>query len=803
MSILVVAFFLVMCGDDRSTGDGGKGGEAGNPAGADSGGSSSGGRGGTTGGSSSSGRGGATGGEAGSGEDGGADSGGSAGAGAGGLAGEGGDGGTGVVPDPTCDFGPIQSDFVRDWDLGPANVSGAVTLNGAPMPDSPEVMGRGAVSFREQATGMTYRYPLAAVGEASFSGLIFRGRYDVDFTTTDEVELVDALPRDKTARIARDLDVGEDGTFTFDARTLDVLGTIQVNGEDMPNSNLVTRRGSVVFRERRTASEYALSVGTSSSAKYSGLLFAGDYDIAFVTTAETALVGLPVNQTARLAQGVELVNDVTLDYDVHPETVSGTVSMGGGPMPDSAGVTSRGSVIFRSSRSGEEHPFTLAATGAATFSGLVFRDAYNVELRTTDDPDLVTLPINQAVELGRNVSVTGGASLDYDVRVVTVSGTISVDGGAMPDSPLTSRRGQVFFRDAATSSFSAVNVGPTGPGTYTARLFASTYEVVFKATPDMNVVGLPPNRRVVLGQRVSVEADATLSHDVRPIHVTGTLTANGDALGDSPSAVSRGNVIFRDLASAEKYSSPLSAAGPASFSTFLFAGAYGVTLSSPTDGLAGFPSGTIARIVQKTTLSSSGAVSYDMRSVAASGVVTDDGRELVASPDVLTRGNVIFRDRVTGHGYPFEVLPTGSANYAGLLHAGAYRVEFWSTSNVALLGLPIASAHGLGVSCLSTGDCQRDADDLTGLWDLTLQGYGELNVDLRHTGTTVTGIFNGDQEGAFTAGTVQDDSIELVAPSYGACRPFRVRAAIVDGCTIVGTATCSDQPFYIEAIGTR
>lgn len=62
--------------------------------------------------------------------------------------------------------------------------SGTLTVNGAPMPDSPSVSQGGYLSFRNLPSGGVTHAGIASTGAATLSALLFGGSYDVTFTTS-------------------------------------------------------------------------------------------------------------------------------------------------------------------------------------------------------------------------------------------------------------------------------------------------------------------------------------------------------------------------------------------------------------------------------------------------------------------------------------------------------------------------------------------------------------------------------------------------------------------------------------------
>lgn len=720
-------------------------------------------------------------------------SGGSGGSGAAAEAGDGGEAGTTTTVPLSCTLPALTSDFEHDWDVTVAHVSGNVTLLGAVMPDSPDVTSRGSVWLHDRDHGSSYVFALGASGSADFDGMVFASHYDVDFVTTNDVALL-GMPANQSVRLATDVTIDTDVTLPLNADTVIVSGTVTANGATMPTSAQLGSRGGVVFHDEVTGSEYSMVVGGSGGANFNGVVFASSYAIDFLTSSDDRLVGLPVNAIARLARGVVL-EDRTADlaYDVRPHSVGGNALVNGEVMPDSPLVPNRGTIVFHPLPWGNDQTFEVSASGDASYAGFVFEGDYDVDFVTVNDYDLVGMPPNSGVRIGHETTVAGPSTLDFDLHVVTVDGTVTRGGAVMPDSPLTAYRGKMLFNDLTTGTVTELWVTPTGAATFGGLLFESSYEVLFHSVPDMNVVGLPRDRSVEVKDREVIGGPVSLAYDVRPITVTGTLTANGAALPDSSHLTTRGNVVLRDARSGQKYSVPLSNAGPGAFTADVFASTYAVIVETAQDEtLVGLPSYARAHVASRETLTGSKALSYDLNVVQASGTVTLAGGELPSSPGVTTRGTVGFQERFVGSGGGSRLGATGPGTYSTLLFAGAYDVSFSTTSDTDLVGLPINVAKRLAVGCVPARECSKSAADLSGLW-LFQGGFGEVDADLLQTGTEVSGNLHGQVETILTFGARDGDSVELYSSNVFPCEPFVIRLTVVDGCTLVGTTSCGDE----------
>ena len=226
-------------------------------------------------------------------------------------------------------------------------------------------------------------------------------------------------------------------------------------------------------------------------------------------------------------------------------------------------------------------------SGPARYSVRLFTGTYDVTLTTPFGSTLAALPPDADTPLGGPLVVDGDRTLDYDLRVATVTGALTLEGAAVPDSPGLTSRGTITFQDRVTSDTTSYAVGATGPGSYSVRLFAGSYNVRFATATGGSLQRLPPGARTPLAIGVIVGGDRTLDYDLRLYTVTGSLTLGGAALPDSPGGVTRGTVSFHNRAGdgGDGGSSVVSGTGPARYSARLFAGTYNVTwTATPTQG---------------------------------------------------------------------------------------------------------------------------------------------------------------------------------------------------------------------------
>ncbi len=193
-----------------------------------------------------------------------------------------------------------------------------------------------------------------------------------------------------------------------------------------------------------------------------------------------------------------------------------------------------------------------------------------------------------------------------------------------------------------------------------------------RPVPDAGLydAGLPPQADG--GLFCVASTSISLSYDVAPVTVSGTLTINGQPLP----AGTRGSVEFIDREWGMVLPATLATSGPATFSAQLLRGTYDVRYHSGSQ--PGLPSGW-GKLASGLVVSASSTQAWNLDTVVVSGTVTIDG---VAPPEVGQyddRGLITFRDAAGLTSVSFHLARTGAPTYSGPLFAGTLDVTFAST----------------------------------------------------------------------------------------------------------------------------
>ncbi len=541
-----------------------------------------------------------------------------------------------------------------DYDVTAVPVAGVVTVGGEPMPDSPGTGSRGNVFFAGRSVGSGISVRLGDTGPATFAVTLFAGTYDILLTTGLSVAgfaPIVGLPQAAVTLVATGVNVRTPVTsLAYDVQVASVSGVLTVNGGGLlPSAPLENSRGSVVFQDPRSQARGALPVAKAGAATFSGLVFAGTYDVTFATTHQDVPT-FPSLHTVPLASATVVSGTMTTDYDMPLLSVAGKVTVNGGPLiPTSVdqNPTNAAKMLFIDRADHSTTSCLFSTAGDGTYSGSLFAGTYDVDFiaafDTTANVFGPLLTSGTETRVANAVKIDSAPTLDFDLSVISVSGTVTSSGAALPDSPMVPFRAQVKFRSRATSLPRSLTIGPSGPGTFSGDLFAGTYDAVLWTSPNTALVGLPALAQASLASRVVVGSTSPppFAWDVPVVSVGGTVTLGGAVLPDSPSHQTRGNITFHDKLTGMAYPFPLSASGPGSVSGSIFAGSYDVTFDT------GLDAGLLVPLSEAVN-------DLEVGCIAASPCTSDLG-------DISGAWLLVFRDRYLWQDWSVEWSQTPNA----------------------------------------------------------------------------------------------------------------------------------------------
>jgi hypothetical protein len=264
------------------------------------------------------------------------------------------------------------------------------------------------------------------------------------------------------------------------------------------------------------------------------------------------------------------------DIDLPVSTVSGTVTLGGAALPGTSALTTPLQLFLRSKTDGSVQPlFSISFGGASTpytrtigsesYAGLkIVPGTYSLVYQRADSISLIgrqvfTAGSVDAIPLGRQVlkDVTlpaGPFTLDIDIPVATVGGTVTMAGAALPGtSTVYASALELLLRskdDGSVTVVSSINYTgasspyprPIGSDVYAGmKVLPGTYEVLYQRTysdppsTGPQVFSAVATDAIPFGRQVLKEVTVTpgpfaLDIDVPVATLGGTVTMAGLAL---------------------------------------------------------------------------------------------------------------------------------------------------------------------------------------------------------------------------------------------------------------------------------
>ena len=361
---------------------------------------------------------------------------------------------------------PLTVSGALDFDVKTVQVSGKLTKNGAAVPDGSY---RGNMVFENKAGGSRAMASFKDTGDATYQGEVFVGTYDVIYNRSSYCSTGGVLPCG-SLRLRSGLAVTTSGALDFDLKTINVSGKLTKNGATVPNGSY---RGNLTFEQ---ADGNAIGMQTfkdSGEATYQGELFSGTYDVVYTPSYYCSTTSPIPCQRLRIRKGVTLNQSGSLDFDVKTVQVSGKLTKNGSTMPDGS---NRGSMTFALKDGGAMTMPAFKDTGDATYQGELFSGTYDVSYQASYYCSATTVMPCQSANLRRDVSLTVSGALDFDAKTVQVSGKLTKNGAAIPDS---TNRGNVTFVEKGGSSRSMPSFKDAGEATYQGELFAGAYSVFY------------------------------------------------------------------------------------------------------------------------------------------------------------------------------------------------------------------------------------------------------------------------------------------------------------------------------------
>ncbi|WP_170229912.1 hypothetical protein [Polyangium fumosum] len=492
-----------------------------------------------------------------------------------------------------------------DVNIPVASVSGTITLGGAALPATNTDYDGADIYLVAKDTGAAhylggYSYQYQSAGVYSlipnmYGGKVVAGVYDVLYRRgwgSSGNTVSRTLPAATHVNGYRIL--ATDVTLSAGANTLDVnipvasvSGTITLAGAALPATNTDYDGADIYLVAKDTKAAHYLggysyqyqSAGVYSLIPntYGGKVPAGTYDVLYRrgwgssgnTVSRTLPAATHVNGYRILATDVTLSAGAnTLDVNIPVASVSGTITLGGAALP-ATNTDYDGADIYLVAKDtkaahylgGYSYQYQSAGVYSLipnTYGGKVPAGTYDVLYRrgwgssgNTVSRTLVTAThVNGYRILATDVTLSAGANtLDVNIPVASVSGTITLAGAALPATNTDYDGADIYLVAKDTKAahylggysyqYQSAGVYSLIPNTYGGKVPAGTYDVLYRRGwgSSGNTVSrtLPAATHVngyrILAMNVTLAAGANTLHvDIPVSNVSGTITLGGVAL---------------------------------------------------------------------------------------------------------------------------------------------------------------------------------------------------------------------------------------------------------------------------------
>ncbi len=359
---------------------------------------------------------------------------------------------------PLLDRVSLDRDGVVDLDVHPVTVRGAITLDGAALPNAE--IDRGSIELVRGDERVTVAY-LGTSGRGQYVVRATPGRYAFHYRVASSECLARLSPMPCVSGLVAEVDVMQSGVVDVDVPAVHVSGEIFRNGAPLDDDGASPR---LEFEGRNGST--ATVVGTAG--QYDVVLLRETYEVAYEPeyACDATLGELPCTA---IELGVITPRDESvLDVDIPAIRVEGEVTVDGAAMGDEA--FERGTLTFRV---GDHSVSTrsFGTSGPARYAITLAPGEHEIVLAPGGcGRALPCLP----APLGRHRLMADGV-LDLDAASVRIDVQLTLDGASWP-------------RDAANGALVFATIDERGEERGSARIPIDDDELEVVLTPGRYVV---------------------------------------------------------------------------------------------------------------------------------------------------------------------------------------------------------------------------------------------------------------------------------------------------------------------------
>ena len=531
---------------------------------------------------------------------------------------------------------------------------------------------------------------------------------------------------------------GTSTAIVLDVKTVTVSGTVTLNGAaPVPISGCSSSYGTATVTLTETMHGYTFqqTVPCTSNA-WSLTVFPGSYR-AVVQGVESNVPGTSYVAKASLAVTTPQSNIV---LDVKTVTASGTVTLNGAaPVPISGCSSSYGiaTVTLTETTNGYSFQQTVPCTSNA-WNLTVYPGTYRAEVQGVES----NLPGTGYVASSAIALTAAQSNIVLDVKTVTVSGTVTLNGAApVPISGCSSSYGiATVTLTETTNGYSFQQTVPCTSNAWNVTVYPGTYRAEVQGV-ESNV---PGTSYVANAALALTAAQSNIALDVKTVAASGTVTLNGAApvpISGCSSSYGIATVTLTETTYGYSFQQTVPCTSNA-WNLTVYPGAYRAYVQGVESNL---PGSSYVASGALTLTSAQANIALDVKTVTASGTVTLNGAAPVPiSGCSSSYGIATVTLTETTYGYSFQqTVPCTSNAWSLTVFPGTYRAEVQGvesnvpgTSYVANAGLVVSAPQSnvvLDVKTVTVGGTVT----LNGAAPVPISGcsssYGIATVTLTET----------------------------------------------------------------------
>jgi hypothetical protein len=394
------------------------------------------------------------------------------------------------LPPVPCNSGPLRevrlaADGVLDIDIPAVHVSGAVTLEGARLPD--QTGERGRLSFSLHRGGLIHTPSFGRAGAVTYDLVLLSGNYDIAWVPVAGACLAATpgpLPCNpgpvKSARLTAD------GVLGIDLHAVRVSGAVTLAGRRLPDA--AADRGRILFALRDGGPVRVIALDTRGAIAYDVRVLPGTYDISLDANTSACAADVPpaVPCVPGPLRSVALTADGVLDIDIPAVSVAGAITLNGGRLPTDAHT--RGRIAFIQDGGGQVR-HDLGTRGPDSYALTLLPGNYAIHFVRgevlCDDPAAAGMPCSSG--LLRTAALTADGVLDIDLPMVRIEGLVTLMGAPLPSA--SRERGRIVFTHTDAGDAWLPAIPQRGGYAYSVPLLPGRYVAWHQSHDDLCAAG--------------------------------------------------------------------------------------------------------------------------------------------------------------------------------------------------------------------------------------------------------------------------------------------------------------------------